>query len=510
MTLAADAPTLAAPARYDGNPFVSISPAARVAIVVFFLVWRILPKLAQLTTPLETGEFYVALNALVEVSTEILLLLPMLYITFAGSRIGWVHPLVLPTLVAVAFTVLKSPQVLLAPVVAWFPEYSEIRHELLVGWPTETVRAANLKKNAMELLALLSLYAGFAAVRRKRRASHRTQIHFGTWRFVCLFLLFLAVVALFLQLRGGVIAHMTSFALGRFSFRETTGQFLIVNEFLPYMLILWYLLRPRSLRNPLFLAAFALVCILQFVVIGSRTALFTPVAVLMAAWMMRNSRIPAVSSLLYGLVVVMLIGVLGEIRRSGHYGTVDFSLLTNFDLAQARELAAAEEDIRTRGASLAVAAMVPDARPHLWGTTYVAAVGFWIPRSIWRDKPRGAGAHTAAILYGGRDTAQGYDGGGIPPGAAAEAYWNFSWPGIAVIFFLFGAVQRLFANWYQRDPGNVLAAFFLLLVIFRMNSPATIHIVSMLQSSVLAIFTYYFCRTSVRTFAAAPPGSVAR
>lgn len=357
----------------------------------------------------------------------------------------------------------------------------------------ERIKAAQLQLEVMTLVSLVATYCGFALLRLRWRPKWVLPKLSGL-RIVAVFVLFLIAVIYFLQREGGVLNYMASLSLGRFRIRGASGHFLVLNAFLPFLLILWYLYRPRSLRNPLFCAAFALSCIMQFVVTGSRSGMFEPAAALLAAWMLVNKRVPVGQAAFLGLVAVIFLGALGEVRRSGSDGVVNFEALLDFDLAAQFERSQEEVESRDIGTGLAVATMVPKEVGHLWGRSYIAAVAFWVPRSFWSDKPRGIGAHVASLLYKGRDSMQGYDGAGYPLGAPAEAYWNFSWPGVILIFVAFGGFIRAIADWRAHEPQNPVAALVLILVVFQFSSPSTVSMVSFLQAVTLLAFTILLIR----------------
>ena len=170
--------------------------------------------------------------------------------------------------------------------------------------------------------------------------------------------------------------------------------------------------------------------------------------------------------LFLGLIAVLFIGALGEVRRSGRSGSVDFRALTEFQISSAWEASQDELVGRRTGTSLAVVALVPERHGFLYGTTYVAALGFWIPRSFWRDKPRGAGAHAVALLFLDRDSMEGYEGGGYPVNGAPEAYWNFGYFGVVWVFTLFGAILGAVARWVVCRPSNPFAVTTLVIVNF--------------------------------------------
>ena len=474
------------------NPFVPISDAMRVVVVIYFVFWRILPSIALLGAQSETDAGYAIAITVMSFATNFLILLPFLMGRFAGTPIGWLHPLILPTMISVAFGFLRNPGNLLTPVTVWSQAAPVPDHVLLTGWPEPWVLEAQLRLNMLTLLALICTYAGFAMVRHRRPATPRRPVRVDGVRLAVFFALCLLVVLFFLQKQGGIVAHMSTLGGGRFRMRELSGHFLVLNGFLPYVMLLWYAYRPKSLRNPVFLAGFAVALVLQFVVTGSRSGLFIPVALLLAVWIFHNRRLPATRALLLGMVAVLMLGVLGEVRRSGRDGEVDFTALLEFDIASAWEASQEEQASRSNDTGLAVTALVPERRDHLYGTTYVAAVLFWVPRALWRDKPRGAGAHASALLFKGRDTMDGYSGGGYPVNGAPEAYWNFGYAGVVAVYALYGMVLSAVAGALLRNPANPFALMAVLIVTFQMATPNTTSIVSTLQSMVLLYLLYLF------------------
>lgn len=477
--------------RYQ-NPFVSISQSARILIVVYFVFWRLLPALATLDAQNLTYAGYTGAISIVTLCTEFLILLPFLMRRFAGTPIGWLHPLILPTMVGIAFALIRNPAGLLTPISVWSQASPVLDHILLGGWSDAAVLATQLKINFINLLAIIATYIGFAMVRSGGNRRTRRHIRINGFKFAVFFVLCLLVVMFFLQQQGGIISHMSTLAGGRYRMRELSGHFLVINGFLPYAILLWYAYQPKALRKPIFLLGFTIAVVLQFIVTGSRSGLFSPVALLLAVWMFHNHRVPAIRALLLGLIAILLLGVLGQVRQSGRSGVADFSALTEFSVAAAWEMTGEELIARRTGTDIAVAALVPEQRGFLYGTTYVAALTFWVPRAIWRDKPRGAGAHAAALLFGQSETMDNYSGGGFPVNGAAEAYWNFGYLGVIGIFGLFGMVLSAVSRWVCRDPENPYALIALLIVNFGLTTPSTTAIVPALQTMVLLYLLYLF------------------
>ncbi|MBB5985653.1 hypothetical protein [Sphingobium lignivorans] len=475
------------------NPFVPISNTARLLVMIYFIFWRMLPALAA---PAGQSIAFPALAltiAFAHFLTQALMLLPFLVRRFAGTPVGWLHPLVLTATVMILFEILGRPEALLAPVAMWFPDITALNHPLLVGWSDTHVMEARVKLSLLQLLGIVSAYAGFALVARKgKRPRMSPPLRIEGWKIALLFCVGLAIVLLFLQLQGGIVAHMSTLAGGRFGMRTEVGHYLVLNAFLPIILILWYAYRPQTLGKPLFIAAFALAAVMQFVATGSRSGLFAPVAMLLAVWIYHNHKLPKTGALLAGLAALLLLGVLGEIRRSGNQGEVDFSSLTQFDPDTAFAMSAQERENRDRDTDLAVAALVPTVQGHLWGATYVSAAAFWVPRAIWPDKPRGAGAYAAALLFGNQGSMEGYSGVGYPVNGVAEAYWNFSVPGVVLVYLLFGMMLHALTRWIMRDPDNPFAVTTLVVIAFSMTQPNSISLVDGSQRLALLYLVYLF------------------
>jgi len=479
------------------NPFIEMSRTARVFIIIYFILWRIMPPLfTKYSTDVQDVKILV-IGLVTHVVYESMLLFPFVVKKFGGTKIGWLHPLVFITSVVILLGLIRSPANLFLPFTFYAAPPNDLYHQLLAGWGGQAIIWAQTKLKLMEALSVVGLFLGFSIIKIHKRLGGLSDVHgVDGVRFFGLFAILLAAVIFFLEQQGGIVAHMASFAGGRFRMREFHGPFLVVNGVLPFLLIFWYLHKPSTLRNPVFLIIFVVACVLQFIVSGSRSGLFAPVAGLLAAWMIVHHRIPAFKVFLLGGSVILLLGVLGEVRRSGSEGVIDFSLLLDYNVQDAYALTQQELDDRAHGSNVAISAMVPDYRDHALGSTYVGAILFWVPRFIWESKPRGAGAQAAAIFYRGNESAVGYQGGGYPPGAVAEAYWNFSWVGVLFIYFLFGAFLRYCSDWFYSKPSNPLSATLLIMVAFVLPSPSTIALVSFFQSIVIVCAVMLFCKNN--------------
>jgi hypothetical protein len=414
--------------------------------------------------------------------TELLILLPFLMKRFAMTPIGWMHPLILPSMVGIATGLIRNPASLLQPISIWVQPIQPWDHILLGGWSVAAVHSAQLKVSLLNFLAIIATYIGFASVRAgSTDCRQSTHLRINGYKIAITFIFGLLAVTLFIQQQGGIVSHVTSLAFGRYGMRELNGHFLVLCRFLPYILLLWYAYKPKATKNIYFLIAYLIAALLQFIVTGSRSSMLLTFAVFLGIYMIHKRRIAIIRLLIFALITSLILGALGQVRRSGRNGVADFSALTELNIAAALDATHQELSKRKAGTDLAIAALVPDQRGFLLGTTYVSALAFWIPRSIWLDKPRGAGAYAAALLYGGRETMEDYSGGGIPVNGVSEAYWNFGYLGVLVIYLLYGAILSAVARWVYQDLYNPFATITLLIINFVLTSPSSPSIVTTIQ-----------------------------
>lgn len=470
---------------WRSNPFVPINPLARATIALYFIFWRILPAILVFFVQTNVNIGLATAIVTLTICTEFLLLLPFLKTRFGGPPVGWLHPLILPTALTIVFGFIRDPAYLLHPILVWTSSSAFKDHVLIGAWDEVSQIQAQLNASIIIFLSVIATYIGFMLMGPLRRSKEINPTHLSGLALIVFFAISMLTVVFFLEMQGGILAHMSTFAGGRFGMREANGHFLVVSSFLPYAALLWYASRSSALINPIFLAGIAISTIIQFILTGSRSSLFTPMALLLTVWMFHKQQVPTTRAVMLGFLAVLLLGVLGEVRRSGQGGSVDFTALTNFSIQEAWEKSQQELFMREIGSDMAVAALVPDPHNYLYGTTYIAALTFWLPRSIWPDKPRGAGAHAAAILYGDRSTASDYTGASYPISGAFEAYWNFSYPGVFMSFTLFGAALSVVCRWFFRNPRNPYALITLLILSFNLRTPSTESIVPTLQILVM-------------------------
>lgn len=480
------------------NPFVRISNAARLVIVVYFFCWRILPEIAAaLQFETSAGDIVLA-RVVVRIVMNILLLLPFFLYRFAGTPIGWLHPLVLPTMLVVAKGIVTNPLSLTSAVTTWLIPPVVPDYRLLSGQPLEVVLAVELKRDSFLLLAQVCYLAGFALLAPKLKpSSAHGRVLFVPWRFLALIGFCFAVFVVFIEMNGGLITHFSRLAYGRFLMSEKEGHFLVLISLLPYLLALWYAARPKNLREPWFIALFAPALLAQFATTGSRSSIVAPVILMLALWMLINRKTPALRIVLLGLFVTIFLGTLAELRNSPgrNAGVVDLSVLTGMDVVSgAQSTIEHRAELDEASGLIAVMYAVPERVPHLYGVTYLSSLAFFIPRTIWPEKPRGPGAHVGAIIYDGAASTQGYTGTSMPAGGVGEAYWNFGVLGVVFIYLLFGLFHRLIAHYCMVRPHDPFrgVVFIISMVVFLDASSDAL--VRYLQLLVLLYFSWLFVR----------------
>ncbi len=97
---------------------------------------------------------------------------------------------------------------------------------------------------------------------------------------------------------------------------------------------------------------------------------------------------------------------------------------------------------------------VPDVVPHLNGQSYLSFLTFYIPRSIWPDKPDVAlGPWVRGTLF--QEPVPGNNG--WPSGLVAEAYVNFGLWGVPIVMALAGMLARFLYNSVRPYLGRSVA-----------------------------------------------------
>lgn len=420
------------------SPFIPLSSVERGLVLAGFGGYLILVGLLAYFRGISTSPgVFLALCLNI-----VLLALPF---ALGRRRLGWVHPVVLHTLLT-----FLSVHLVRAPLYIHGLDY----HLALPDWGREQLAGLVSYHLVLTALALASYYMGFFSGLAPRVPN---------WQFrqprsiapkallVCL-LAFL-VFALYVRGQGGVSSHLLSWAEeGRVNAIQGEGHWLRISRLGALASLLWFAFDRRALGRPLFLAVAGTGLAVNFLGSGSRSSIVSLLVIATLIWMIQRRRISAVRTVVVVLLCLLVIASLGRLRRGLSHGSVDWGVLVAGGVIESTE--AAVDELRFRYGALdsayAVLARVPDEQGLLYGQSYLTILALPIPRALWSDKPGTPGKLAGDLFYGVR--------AGIPPGAVGEGYWNFHIPGVIALFFLFGVFHRFaarFLEYHQTHPGAV-------------------------------------------------------
>jgi hypothetical protein len=416
-------------------------------------------------------------------------------IVLRHSRYGLLHPLVLifsiwPIIIGIPFLGLD-----LAPLVGLFTGESVGAPYFLGGEVlSDSARFMVLAElDLLEALGILTTVFVFTLCERHYHASGtpdpRPAPNYDQARLK--WLLFAAaiaatlIVAVFVQMRGGLTAHILSLSGGRFVALQGYGPIVALSGLGIVAVYVWVFLDPRSVRTLPFIAAVMLAAFCGFVSTGSRGAALLAVVGTGLCWTIRTKRFPIKTAL---VLIPMLLVIYGGLLIVRSYGSGAERSATVYDrvasigVSDAYQAGSDELAVRmsVRGAAPVLSEGLNLTGGPLWGKSYLAAITWFVPRAIWPEKPRGAGSLYAQTFMGALR-----EGTSVPIGTVAEAYWNFWIPGVFVIFGLWGLIifwaHRLFLI-YGADP-FVGAAYVIFITRFGMASdriPPTLQMLLML------------------------------
>lgn len=420
------------------NPFVPIPRSYLLLILLYFAVYSILtPSLKFLL--IDTQVAYASWRFILFIIYQFLLFFPVI---FYRSSFGLMHPLLFLLLIDTAKSIMKAPHELLS-----FLNVEPLFEETIISrGPLANQNSLELSEFEvtmllLQMLALVSMYAGyFSRIKWKTFILPIKQPRYLKLVTLSIISVSLLIFLLYLNSRGGLTSHFSTFGGGRQSAIGGDGFIMAFINFGFLASLIWYAFDRKALRNPAFWVALIVSVPTQFLLRGSRSSLVYAAIMFFMVYILKTHKIPAIRVTTLGLVAMMSIGILGELRKSTFQGEgVDWTILSSHDAESALEtytsdvahrdaqnpgITALSEGIKTTGL--------------LWGKTYLGGLLFFIPRAIWPSKPHSIGYYTGTILYGST--------GGKPPGDVIEAYWNFHIVGVFAVFFLYGT----FLNWLGR------------------------------------------------------------
>jgi len=207
--------------------------------------------------------------------------------------------------------------------------------------------------------------------------------------------------------------------------------------------VVWMACNDKVSKKIYFWFFVGLSLVLFFVTTGSRSGTITPLILLGIVYSIQNHKLPYKAILLGGFISLVLVGFMGQFREATR--KVQHVEQINIEKKVSELIGFAISDMRTRGVEnngqLAVLANVPKDVPHLQGKSYLSIPFVFFPSAIFGEKPDSAGKLNAKLVYNRFDTA-------IPPGVVGEAYWNYSYIGVCMVFLVYGFILKIFYDFF--------------------------------------------------------------
>ena len=364
-------------------------------------------------------------------------------------------------------------------------------HRALYGMGSTELEYVAAVSFLLEALSLVSLYVGYGLFRNFKVPVFRPTVvprRLTVAAVLWMFLPFGAVVILSIEAGGlgslmlqrGIASDLRMAAEigGHWNFLAGTGVVVPV---------VWLAIDRKAARNPVFWGVALLAAFLVFAATGSRSSAIVPFITIALMWSIRNRDIPYKSLWIGAVIAVMAVGILGEFRDATR--GADWLGEVQIDArAWDGALRGYDELVRrstTDNGQIAVLGSVPEHVGHLYGRSYLSIPFVFIPSAIWPgDMPDAAGKLNATYIYDNPLT-------GIPTGVVGEAYWNFSYLGVVVVFLLFGGVLRLVASLFRKNIDHALVLVFFLYTLTSL-APGSNQVYNFVHAIVPALLFYFF------------------
>lgn len=457
---------------HNSSPFISIPPWARMLILAYLFFYRLIfPAIAH---SFSTEPSYLDVSRLLaETLYTFLLMVPFL---FYRRDFGWLHPIIFPTLFSLLKGFFKNPLHLIAPLDLPLQSFAIQLHNTSITLRQLTIEELATTQLQYTLLLSFALICYYTAFFLGPRFQPLNNIQFrapsaSKLKRICLVIVGVSAVTTIglVAMQGGLSQHLLALTRPRFETLGGLGYIIFIINAGTIALLVWAAYDHRAFLNPIFLASVVLMFICGVIANGSRGDAATFLMLLGMVWILHHRKIPYVAVASIGLVVFILFGAFGLIRRDHGADEVNWSIFSTLNY-EAWLLSAVEEAQERQREQTSLAAFA-GAQKHglLLGKSYIGAVAFLVPRAIWPDKPRTSDTYNGILNYMGRSLDyEGRNIGGRPVSAEAEAFWNFHLVGVAIVFVAFGVFHSWLAQLMQLHSRNpaIWSAYLLLLVGF--------------------------------------------
>lgn len=465
------------------NAFFRMAPGWRVLAVAAYLAYFLWAAFTSAANSVP-GAFVMT------VALGLLIAMRVVPLVFHRPEYGWFHPLVFGTLFALPHLLRETPAFASGMLV----------HLALPGrtpWELDRLYAYEMVLTA---LGLAFYYLGFFIPRAppvpRLRFPHVPHVRTRALAVVAVSTL---VLGAFLARRGGLTAHMLSWARGRTVGLAGEGYWISFAGLGSSAVFLWFALDRRAARSPLFWVAALGVSASTFLATGSRGGVIYPMLMAFMVWVLRERKIPVARGAVLAALGMVALGALGAVRHSTWNGRVDWgAAFAPGPDAIGADGATDELALRSLGlrGTTAVLGRVPQDVNYIYGSSYVALLTLPVPRKLWPGKPVQVGGRMGEAFFS--STA------GMPPGVIGEAYWNFGLLGVPLVFFAFGMFHRWLGKFMLAYRGEPVAMALYVTVLF-LAQPSTGGIMATLLRAVpLAGIAVLFGALRLRRGAEAP------
>ncbi len=418
----------------------------------------------------------------------IYLLILNLPVIFYRPSFGWFHPLVFGSLLSLVSSLPTFIPNILAFFFAnpSFFRYTLEYHEALPGWNPETLTTLTAYAWLLNCLALIAYYIGFFVCPKVKIS----QINFKPFRnhrskLLLVVIFSFILFSIFLHLQGGLTQHLYNNWTGGRS-KGLSGELYwdFAIKFASIACMVWLGIDRRSTRQPLFWGSVTLSLLMIFLFGGSRSAIIYPAFVGIMIWMLREGRFFAMRLFALLMIGFIALGTLGLFRAGVQIGNIEWNKLIDFSAGIEKVIGSDDQqgelnEGRGSSSTIAILARVPENVDFLYGESYLNVIALPIPRKLWKGKPvviqRKVGETFFGVEYG------------KPPGAMAEAYWNFGIPGVALVFFIFGWFHKWLTRWFRKYSTEPIIIVFYSIILFY-SKPSSPGIVLLLYFLVPLIF----------------------
>jgi hypothetical protein len=430
-----------------GSPFLEIPPLGRAFVLLIYLGYFLLVLGVALRNRTPGYEWVIPALACY-------LIVRIAPVIFYQPSYGWFHPLVFGAIIALLDLSRAFPSY------AWGIEW----HRALTEYSPERLSKLVAYDLALSTAGLLAYYLGYFAITNPKipRLSFAVPQQIS-WKMLAIVGFAVAVFLVYMQGKGGIGAHVLSWGQTREVALAGDYYWVLLISIGSCACLIWLGIEPRAMLTPIFWGCALVSLGMIFLTNGSRSAIIYNALMALMIWSLRTRKLPIVKLVVTGFIALVLLSVLGELRRSTWRGEVDWTTVTEMRPLEAATNMLTGELVERRSSgngTLPILAYVPHKVDMLYGDSYLAAVTLVVPRSVWPAKPGLISGRVGETFFALK--------AGVPPGAVGEAYWNFHIPGVLAVFLVFGCFHRWLARTFASYPTAVTVVPYAILL-FRAN-----------------------------------------